>query len=333
MATRTPMLQPEASFHRDWGNFATLEDCPNAVNAPLGDPEWSKLQPGDTAFVATVAKRVFCASQGAIGTGDAVWLTDQVSFRLDTIERSVEVDGQRAYFLPWGTYVRANQNDMRVEWAKDGVNFSPLAFGTEWIFQSRQAKGTVPWSQPSTADVSTGAWLLFDPPAGAIVRLTWRTGEINIAAPEPVIVHTRDGKLDPDPANWRFNNPKFLPNGVVIAEREGLQIEMWRFCSKQGHASIARGVPPLVAYRGGRRFTPYYRLDLSKKNGDRVIDFATLPLPHTPRFWVMRWCYYEPQTGARSRLSEIQTRWIRNRDERIEGAPVHTTGSAWTTRG
>lgn len=326
-------MQSESVYQRDWGNFKSLDDCPNASGAPLGTTEFGKLQVGDTAFVEIVARRVYCASRGTDNGADAVWLTDEVSFRIDTIDRVTEVDGQRAYFLPWGTYVRANVTDMKVEFTKDGVAFAPLVFGIDWIFQARQVQSTVPWPQPTTADVSTGAWLLFDPPAGAIVRLTWRTGEINIAAPEPIVVRSVHGVLDSDPGNWRFNSPKFLPNGVIIPERQGLQIEMWRFCSKQGQAQQSRSLRTLVYHRGGRRFTPYYRFDMGKKNGDRVIEFASLPFPSTPRFWVMRWCYYEPETGARSRLSEIQTRWIRSRDEKIEGNVVHTAGSVWTTRG
>lgn len=75
MAKRTPTLQERDQFHRDWGNVASSLVLPNAVGAPLGSPEWDKLEAGDTASVvlATHVERWACFDPGTVGGADAVW--------------------------------------------------------------------------------------------------------------------------------------------------------------------------------------------------------------------------------------------------------------------
>lgn len=327
MSTRTPILQDRNNYQRDWGNWKSLEELPNAVAQPLSAEKFT-LEAGDVACVEGTSRRVYCYAPGTVGGGDAVWLNDEISLRVDTVDRPVQIKGQSAYFLPWGTFVRALSTDMRVELSTAGGPFVPLVFGVDWIFQNRQ-HGL--WPQPSTADVSTGAWLNITVVPGDVVRLTWRTGNINVPAPEPVIVRAQGSQLDPTFTKWRYNAT--LPNAAILGQRAGLQIELWRFCTHQGHARDARALPGLTQYRSGRRYMPYIRFPIAATSDDLVVQPDDIAFSSSPKFVVMRFCYYDPTTGARSPLSEIQTRWIRNRDEANRSGLAHSRFSVWSTRG
>ena len=77
MAKRTPGLQDRSTYPRDWGNWPTPADLPNATGAPLTDPQYQHLEAGDVAYVfGTDAGRYHCVAPGASGVGDAVWLND-----------------------------------------------------------------------------------------------------------------------------------------------------------------------------------------------------------------------------------------------------------------
>ena len=72
MATRTPGLQARNQEHRDWGNYGSLALLPNGSGAALADPEFSKMEVGDTAYVIG-GGRAYCTSVGTVGGADAVW--------------------------------------------------------------------------------------------------------------------------------------------------------------------------------------------------------------------------------------------------------------------
>lgn len=74
MAARTPHIQNRNQFHRDWGNYASLLDMPNAAGMPLPDPNYSLLEPGDTAFSQATGQLCICINAGSISGGDAVWI-------------------------------------------------------------------------------------------------------------------------------------------------------------------------------------------------------------------------------------------------------------------
>lgn len=75
MTTRTPGAQDRNAYHRDWGNYSAATDLPNASANPLADPEFSKLEAGDTASVvlATHVERWACFATGTVGGANAVW--------------------------------------------------------------------------------------------------------------------------------------------------------------------------------------------------------------------------------------------------------------------
>lgn len=81
MANRTPGLQDRNQYHRNWGNYTdggqttpANGDLPNQPSNPLSNPEFSKLEAGDLAYVTTTDAGVYyCVSPGTVGGGDAIW--------------------------------------------------------------------------------------------------------------------------------------------------------------------------------------------------------------------------------------------------------------------
>lgn len=70
MSTSTPSVQQRNQYGRDWGNYASLTDCPNGTT--WGGADTDSLEEGDTAYV-TGTGRVYCADPGTPGNTDAVW--------------------------------------------------------------------------------------------------------------------------------------------------------------------------------------------------------------------------------------------------------------------
>ncbi len=81
MAVRTPGLQQRSQYHRNWGNYTdggqttpANGDLPNQPSNALANPEFSKLEAGDLAYVTTTDPGVYyCVSPGTVGGGDATW--------------------------------------------------------------------------------------------------------------------------------------------------------------------------------------------------------------------------------------------------------------------
>lgn len=75
MASKTPALQPRSAYHRNWGNYADPTLLPNASGAPLPNPEFSKLEAGDLAYVTTTNPGVYyCQATGGPNNGLANWV-------------------------------------------------------------------------------------------------------------------------------------------------------------------------------------------------------------------------------------------------------------------
>lgn len=84
MASRQPFGQSRNQNARDWGNYLSLFDLPNAA-AWAGSPT-TNLEEGDTAYVVGLG-RAYCASAGTPGLLDATWVLTSAP----TIS-SVEID-------------------------------------------------------------------------------------------------------------------------------------------------------------------------------------------------------------------------------------------------
>lgn len=72
MSKATPNVQPRNQFPRDWGNYASLDVCPNASAWPGTTNQTKLLEAGDTAFI-TGQGRAVCFDAGTPGSSDAVW--------------------------------------------------------------------------------------------------------------------------------------------------------------------------------------------------------------------------------------------------------------------
>lgn len=286
------------------------------------------LEAGDTAYVDGQG-RWYCDSAGTPGAGDAVWFHTAVFIQWETIDRTL-VNDQRAVFLPWGAFVLADAAFVEASLSTDGgVTFNPLVFGVDYVFQTRQNAGG--WPAPSTADTSTGIWLLNTYAAGDIVRLRWRSGHLDIEPPTPVIVYAPGGALEPAGAGtklWRFNNIQF-PQAVLAATRPPFQLEVWRYTGTTGRQREPASLAAYMQYRGGRRFMPYYR-DTTATSGEVVLTpGATFNARNKAAY---RLAYYDPRTGARSELSEQRIYAARTRVDTVAGSVHHPRFSVWVSR-
>lgn len=279
-------------------------------------------------------------------TGPFTWIQIgsgiQSSMRLDDVVRTPQIDGQQSAMLPFGSYVRADPDDMTVELSTNGgASWSTLVFGADWIFTPRRA-GAAPasggvWPQPSTANVSSGAWLTAPLSMGDLVRLTWRTGVVQAPPPEPISIRALAGSIDPTPdSTWRYNaGPASWPNAVVLSARAGLAIEMWRMSPRGPHTrliDVGGNLPGFVIQSAGRQYSPYYRFPTSLSAANLVCQPSILGLSENPHQQTFRFCYYDPTTGARSPLSASSMRWQSIHGDVIRGVLIHPAGSVWVSR-
>lgn len=242
-----------------------------------------------------------------------------VTLRWEQIDRTM-VAGQQGVFLPWGAYVLAAASNIEVL-LDQGGGFVQQAYGADFGFQTRQRAG---WPQPSTADVSTGIWMNDPAAGGETVRVRWRSGSILIEPPSPIAFST----AAPVPPLGNFNSFRYIgpyvPNAFKVAERFGLQVEVWRMSARGGCNRSPVSVPGFLQVRGGRRFSPFWR-------GPAGFGETTI-LPNTftqRRKNVFRVCYYDPATGARSALSAERVYFVNRRDAIGTAGTMHPAGSVW----
>lgn len=81
MALANPNVQQRNQFGRDWGNYPSLDDCPNAVGWLGGTNPAAALEEGDRAYInaGNVTGPCHCVSAGTVGGLDAIWEMDKPS--------------------------------------------------------------------------------------------------------------------------------------------------------------------------------------------------------------------------------------------------------------
>lgn len=328
MSKRSPNVQPRNGHHQDWGIYESPDLLPNRPGFTAPANLLEPLDLGDTAYVDGQG-RWYCDSAGTPGLGDAVWFPSAVFMQWETIDRTIVKD-QRAIFLPWGSYVLANSAFVEASISTDGgVTFSPLVFGVDYVFQTRQNANS--WPAPSTADTSTGIWLLNTYQTNDIIRLRWRSGHLDIEPPTPVLVYAPGGSLETFGAGtkpWRFNGAQ-VPNAFLVATRPPYQIEVWRYMEHNGRQREPASITNYMQYRGGRRFSPYYRDTTATPGEIIIIPGSTFNARGKSSF---RLAYYDPQTGSRSDLSSQRLYYTRQRKDIVAGVAVHPVPSGWVSR-
>jgi len=73
MATRNPAIQSRSQQQRNWGNYASLVECPNGALSTATLSDLGPLEEGDQAYVTSLGS-VECSSAGTPGALDAVWV-------------------------------------------------------------------------------------------------------------------------------------------------------------------------------------------------------------------------------------------------------------------
>jgi hypothetical protein len=153
--------------------------------------------------------------------------------------------------------------------------------------------------------------------AGWTFRFTWKE---RIVPTPPVVVAKIRSPLDYT-IQWLPNGSN-APNAVTIPASPGMAVEFWRQTFENG----GRRGSSAVLIRSGRRYVPYYRGAIGVFDFD-IGTFSPSQPSKRARFKV---CYYNPVTGARSRLSNDTIVVCSNVADSVNGRrPVRTARSMW----
>jgi hypothetical protein len=196
-----------------------------------------------------------------------------------------------------------------------GNGFIVQAFGADYAHFRRNGSGT-----PATvADAAIGFSLVGGAvAAGWTMRFRWKERKL-ITGPPTVakVLSSLDYSL-----SWQPNTVN-ATDAIQVPPINGMQIEFWRESRLNGGK---RGTAdPTKIKREGRRYLPYFR------GATNVFLFnrGAFAVTTSTRF-KYRVCYYNPNTGARSALSnEIILACGNVQDDRVNGRTVRTKNSLW----
>jgi hypothetical protein len=230
------------------------------------------------------------------------------------IPRQIVLDsiaGKNNYRIPVGDWFldAAGQTTLEID---SGAGYVPKTYGVDY---SHLQRVTPP---PTVADAAIGFTLAGGPvPAGWKLLFRWTDRRILVEPNSIAKVLVPANYAVPWSANGA--NP---PNGVLVPELPGTQVEFWRQTNRDGGL---RG-NFLVLKREGRRYLPFYRgaTDVFRFS---VTDFATSQREHRNHYRV---CYYDPSTGARSLLSrDVIVACSLAQADRVNGRTQRAVGSVW----
>lgn len=220
--------------------------------------------------------------------------------------------GRNNYPIPIGDYVWSDISQSTLDVNK-GAGFVSVPFGVGYNYFLRSAPGT----PPTVNDAAIGFSFIGVVPAGWTFRFRWietviPTMPISIAKVRFPINYA---------IVWNSNSPN-APNGVTVPEFPGVQCEFWRQTGKPGGK---RG-SSVILHRDGRRYIPFFRGALGLFNFT-ISDFSPANARQRQRFKV---CYYNPLTGARSRLSSNTIVVCSLASDAVNGrSPVRSSRSVW----
>lgn len=236
------------------------------------------------------------------------------------IPRSVMLDsvaGQNNYRIPVGDWVldAPGQTTLQID---QGTGFIDQAFGADYGLLRRV-------TPPATvADAAIGFSLVGGIiAAGWKLYFTWTDRRILTEAPSIAKVLIQAGPPAPSiyTVAWESNGPD-APDGVLVPELPGMQVEFWRQSFNDGGIRGATG----ALRREGRRYLPYYRgaVDLFRF---AISDFSPLQTRKRNRFRV---CYYDLANGARSLLSRDVIVVCGQQPDHVNGrGSVRSARSVW----
>jgi hypothetical protein len=231
-----------------------------------------------------------------------------------SIPRSIVLDSvanKNNYWIPVGDWFLDAAGTTTLE-IDSGAGYVPQAFGADYSHLRRV-------TPPATvADAALGFTLAGGPvPAGWKLLFRWTDGRILVEPNSIAKVLVPANYAVPWSADGA--NP---PNGVLVPELPGTQIEFWRETRRDGGLRGNNG----VLRREGRRYLPFYRgaVDVFRFS---VADFATSAREHRNHYRV---CYYDPSTGARSLLSrDVIVVCSLAQADRVNGRTQRAVGSVW----
>lgn len=290
-----------------------LELDPTVTLSPLTYTEYIDVTYDDAVADASAVdesmRKFGCVFDSTTFLGPPVLVAD-IGFKHELVVASVA--GKNNYVTPIGDYVwdQAGQSTLEVD---TGSGFTPVVFGSGYTHFLRSSTGT----PASVNDAAIGFSFIGSVAAGWTFRFRWRETVIQA---EPIAI--AKVKLPIDYTIVWNSNSTDAPNGVMVPAMTGLQCEFWRQTNKPGGK---RGASP-VLIRDGRRYIPFYR-GATGVFAHPITDFSVGNSTKRQRFKI---CYYNPLTGARSRLSADTVVVCSGKDDAVNGRiPVRTARSVW----
>lgn len=253
----------------------------------------------------------------------------QYTQRVESIS-SVALQNQQGFFLPFGVYVAP------VGLLSMSVDGFMIASGADYVPMLRQV-GSGGWPQPSTADVVRGAWLNMPLAGGGgeVIELRFVDRKLLIAPPQPYVTYAPGGVIPVLPPttklNFTYTSPQ-VPLSLFAGARKGLQLEVWRRTKKSG--SVRVNAAGYTTLRAGRHWSPWWRSAVAAEDGTVVIDPTTEGwLPSSgQRRKTYKLAYYDPESGARSSLSDSTVFIAINRPDVVGTSVSHPIPSLWVGR-
>lgn len=209
----------------------------------------------------------------------------------------VQAPGVTKFYVPIGTYVRADANDALVETSADGgVTWDPFEQDVALL-----QKNTV---DPTVADLCPG-FSLDVPPGVDRVRILYSERRLLLQVPtvSPVrVVNDGLGNLSLDGTFlWNKMNPLSWTNGALVccaldpSAGDAFLLEVWRKTRKGGFSG-----PHTTRIRAGARFVPYFRTPVPPGG---LFEASGIQRAERGKQKAFAFCLYDPATGARTELS------------------------------
>jgi len=232
-----------------------------------------------------------------------------------TVPRSIlltSIAGRNNYRVSVGDWILDAAGTTTLE-IDSGAGFVPQAYGADYSLLRRV-------TPPATvADAAIGFSLAGGPvPAGWTMRFGWTNRTILVEPSSIAKILVPENYA----VSWQANGAN-APNGVLVPELPGTQVEFWRQTARDGGRRGNLG----VLKREGRRYLPFYRGAVD------VFRFAVSDFAPTQRYGSRghyRVCYYDPSNGARSLLSrDVIVVCNLAQADRVNGRTQRRIGSVW----
>lgn len=253
---------------------------------------------------------------------DELAVRKEAIFRQEMVVASIAAEDR--YRIPVGSLFLDAAGETTLE-VDTGSGYTPAVYGVDYVHLPRGYLR--PCATPTVIDAVIGfRWINGAVPGGWTFRFRWLERRI-LVQPAGVAAVRLDGSLQPDQSTpWYVNSSGRHPNGIRVPLLPDYCVELWRVTKHRGGLNSGGQFT-----RNGRRYVPYVRYPV----GQDAINFELGPqlIKVSRGKRLMKVCYYNPATGARSALcaETILFQNFTNRDDALGSSGYIRTrdGAVW----